>query len=281
MEFIVNLPANLPAILENNGEEIKAWLTECTQKYTTLVVTADAIKDAKDDKAKLNKLRAALEERRKEVKRDYLKPYEAFEAKYKELLKLIDEPIDNIDKQIKAFDEIEAQQKYDELTRCFEENRDGVPDELKLDQILNPKWRNKTMKLDALKNEITVRLQEIRNDIQELKQYYGSSQHYVAIVTKYREQYNKSDALAYAAYLQTQEQAVKEPEPMPEPQPEPMPEPVQQPQPVPQQPTQAAPAQPMPEPMMTGMFRVTGTRSQIIALRDFMKQSKIQFELVK
>ena len=79
MEFIAKIPDNLPEIIENNGEEVKAWLAEVMQKYDGLVVTPESIRSAKDDKAKLNKLRTALEERRKEVKRDYLAPYMAFE----------------------------------------------------------------------------------------------------------------------------------------------------------------------------------------------------------
>ena len=101
MEFIAKIPDNLPEIIENNGEEVKAWLREVMQKYEGLIVTPESIRSAKDDKAKLNKLRTALEERRKEVKRDYLAPYLAFEEQYKALLALIDAPIASIDTQIK------------------------------------------------------------------------------------------------------------------------------------------------------------------------------------
>jgi len=62
---------------------------------------------------------------------------------------------------------------------------------------------------------------------------------------------------------------VREPEPTPQPAYEPAPEPpVQEP---------SAPAQHL----LTGMFRVTGTKEQIIMLRDWMRHNKIQFEIVK
>ena len=97
----------------------------------------------------------------------------------------------------------------------------------------------------------------------------------------YMQGYDKACALAYAAALIQQEQRrqeaqraiqqpVREPEPTPPPAYEPTPEP-----PV-QQPVQA-----QNEPRITGVFRVTGTRQQIIALRDFMRANQIEFQIVK
>ena len=279
MEFIAKIPDNLPEIIENNSEEVKAWLGEVMQKYDGLVVTPESVKSAKEDKAKLNKLRTALEERRKEVKRDYLAPYMKFEEKYKEILALIDKPISAIDTQIKALDEQEQNLKYAHLQVCFEDyiSAMNVPIDVNFDRILNPKWKNKTMKADTLEKEIRDTLCRIKNDVEELRNYYAESPHYTAIMDCYKQSYDKSCALAYAAALIQQEQRrqeaqraaqqpVREPEPTPPPAYEPTPEP---------------PAQPQNEPKITGVFRVTGTRSQIIALRDFMRENQITFEIVK
>lgn len=278
MEFIAKIPDNLPEIIENNGEEVKAWLSDVMQKYDGLIVTPESIKSAKDDKAKLNKLRTALEERRKEVKRDYLAPYMKFEEKYKEILALIDKPISAIDSQIKALDEQEQNLKYAHLQVCFEDyiSAMNVPIDVNFDRILNPKWRNKTMKADALEKEIYDTLCRICNEVQELNSYYANSPHYTAIMNTYMQGYDKACALAYAAALIQQEQRkqaqkaaqqpVREPEPTPPPAYEPTPEP---------------PEQPQNEPKITGVFRVTGTRSQIIALRDFLRTNQIKFEIVK
>ena len=56
---------------------------------------------------------------------------------------------------------------------------------------------------------------------------------------------------------------------MPEPVPKPVPEPVPMPEPV------------QDEHLITGMFRVTGTRAQIQALSAFMKQNGIAFEVIR
>lgn len=284
MEFIAKIPDNLPEIIENNGEEVKAWLGDVIQKYEGLVVTPESMRSAKEDKAKLNKLRAALEERRKEVKRDYLAPYQRFEEKYKELLALIDKPIASIDTQIRALDEQEQKEKYSRLKAYFDDcmaSSLGVPVDVDFDRILNPKWKNKTMKADALEQEIYDTLCRIKDDVQELRDYYADSPHFTAIMNCYLQGYEKSCALAYAAALVQQEQRrrdaqraaqppVREPEPTPPPAYEPTPEPPVQ-----------EPVQPQNEPKITGVFRVIGTRAQIIALRDFMRANQIEFQIVK
>lgn len=281
MEFIAKIPDNLPEIIENNSEEVKAWLGEVMQKYDGLVVTPESVKSAKEDKAKLNKLRTALEERRKEVKRDYLAPYMKFEEKYKEILALIDKPISAIDTQIKALDEQEQQEKYTRIGQYFQEITKDLGFSVVLDKIIDPKWRNKTNPIEKICNALFERVEGIRADYAELQEYYSDSPHYTAIMNTYVQGYDKACALAYAAALIQQEQRrqeaqraaqqpAREPEPTPPPAYEPTPEP-----PV-QQPVQA-----QNEPRITGVFRVTGTRAQIIALRDFMRENQITFEIVK
>ena len=276
MEFkIITDLSVLPQVIETNGEELKAWLSEKLTQYNALVVTPETIKAAKDDKAKLSKLRTALEERRKEVKRQCMAPYEDFERKYKELLALIDEPIGKIDTQIKALDEQEQQEKYNRVKDyfgcCMSSSLD-VPIDVNFDRILNPKWKNKTIKADTLEKEIWDTLCRIKADVEELNSYYTGSPHYTAIMNTYVQGYDKACALAYAAALVQQEERRKAAQP-PAREPEPTPPPAYEPTPEP----------PVQEPsaLISGMFRVTGTKQQIIALRDFMRGNQITFEIVK
>ncbi len=61
MEFILKTDLNLlPKSIDFNFEEIKTELTGKLEYYNTLVVTEDAIKDAKKDKASLNSLKSAI-----------------------------------------------------------------------------------------------------------------------------------------------------------------------------------------------------------------------------
>ena len=69
-----------------NYEELKTEIQKKANDYMNLVYTADQIKDAKKDRANLRKFVTALENKRKEIKRQVMQPYTAFEEQEKELI---------------------------------------------------------------------------------------------------------------------------------------------------------------------------------------------------
>jgi len=77
----------------DNFDELKAYLERRLFEYRGLVYTPENLKEAKKDKATLTKLKKAIDERRKEIKRIYMEPYLTVEAQAKELAALIDEPL--------------------------------------------------------------------------------------------------------------------------------------------------------------------------------------------
>lgn len=266
MEFEVKTDLSvLPAVIESNADEVKAQLSQALEKYKTIAVTPETVKQAKSDKADLNKLRTAIEERRKEIKRQCLAPYEAFEVKCKEIISMIDEPIGIIDSQLKMITESVLIQKRDVLQEYFDNILASMEQDLgwiELSRILNPKWKNSTMKLDTLKKEIWDTVFRMSEEMQELQKIYGTSPLFPAIWGKYLESYDKGQTLAYAAILIQQEHE-RQPVPAPQPVAEPVQMPVQD------------------ERLISGTFRVTGTKAQLQALSTFMKQSNIQFEIVR
>lgn len=272
MEFKITTDlSQIPATVEFNFEELKADLAPRLGIYKNLLVTPDTIKEAKDDKAKLNKLRAAIEDKRKEIKKACMTPYEAFEVQCKEIVRMIDEPIKSIDEQIKTFEEQERKAKYERLEAYFMDCVADVDISIAFDRVLNPKWANKGMKEATLQQEICDRVIMIQKDFGELTRLYADSPHLTAVLGCYMQDYDKSAALAYAATLVQQEaqRAAKQAHSAPEP------EEVQVYTETPQN------AVSEPQKLISGTFRVRGTKAQIIALRDFMKQNGIHFEIVK
>ena len=81
----------IPQKIDFNSEELKSELAPKLKFYKNLVVTEDSIKDAKSDRAKLNKLKSAFEDKRKEMKKICLAPYEELEKECKENTSMIDE----------------------------------------------------------------------------------------------------------------------------------------------------------------------------------------------
>ena len=283
----------IPKVIDWNHEELKTALRSQLEVYKNLVVTPDAIKSAKSDRANLNKLATAVEEYRKDVKRRCLEPYNELETKCKELVGIIKEPIEAIDTQVKAFEEQEKDEKYKALKEFFDGKVGDMADTVEFDKILDPKWSNKTKGLEELKGSLEDHIDRVREELKKLEEQFGDVPYKVAVVNKYLESYNYSAALVEATTLkfryeqeqkkkQAAEEALKKAEQQKQEaqaRPEP-PAPVEAPEPVPETGTQPEP-QTASEPVGTVSFSVKGTKSQIIALREFMKSNGIQFAVIR
>ncbi len=154
--------------IEWNHEAIKKELAEKVKHYQTLVYTDAQIRDAKADRAKLNKFVQALETKRKEIKKQCLTPYEAFEKQMKEVIGIVNEPIQLIDKQIKGYEEEKRIEKRVAIDSFF---IGANPFSwLKIEQIFNEKWLNATVSLETVKKEIESRIEQIEKDFATLEQ---------------------------------------------------------------------------------------------------------------
>lgn len=156
----------LPEELKFNFEELKTELAEKVKTYETMVYTDDQIKQAKTDKANLNKLKKALNDERIRREREYMEPFNQFKEKINDIISIIDKPIAVIDKQIKAADDKRKADKQLEIGSLFVVKR--FPDWVRIDMIQDPSWLNATtsMKqiednLDGWKNRISEELKTI------------------------------------------------------------------------------------------------------------------------
>ena len=155
-----------PEVITFNYDELKAELTEKVKTYETMVYTDDQIKEAKTDRANLNKLKKALNDERIRCEREYMEPFNQFKQKINEIIAVIDKPIAVIDKQIKAADDKRKADKQLEIGSLFVVKR--FPDWVRIDMIQDPSWLNATtsMKqiednLDGWKNRISEELKTI------------------------------------------------------------------------------------------------------------------------
>ena len=154
--------------IEFNHEEIKQELALRLEKYRGLVYTEETIKEAKADRATLNKFKDAIETRRKEIKKACLKPYEDFEAKIKEIVAMIDEPIKAIDEQIKAYEQAKKDVKLAAIKQFFLDNVADLEGLVPFEKIMNTKWLNVAYKETDIQKEITDFLERVRNDLDVL-----------------------------------------------------------------------------------------------------------------
>lgn len=152
-----------------NFKEIKEALALQMTAYTTLEVTEEGQKEAKSDLATLRKIRKAVDDQRKAVKNEFMTPYTEFESEVKDLLAVIDEPINMIDSKLKEFDEKRIAEKQEHLHQLYEEGVGEYAEYLPYHMLASPKWNNATCKDTEIKYEISEAVLKVKTDIETIK----------------------------------------------------------------------------------------------------------------
>jgi hypothetical protein len=143
--------SQVPGRIEFNYEEIKANLAAQMELYKDIQLTEETSAEGKSDIATLRKIKKAIDDKRKEVKNDCLKPYTEFEAKAKELIGLIDEPINLIDKQVTVFEEKRKAEKKEKIRTTYNELIGSLGEYLPFDKIYDSKWENVSASMKSIK----------------------------------------------------------------------------------------------------------------------------------
>ena len=187
--------------IEWNYEELKSELSQKLEDYKGLVYTEEQIKEAKADRAKLNALATAIDSKRKELKKQCLQPYEAFEAQIKDLLALIKEPVSLIDTQIKDFEEEKKKKKLEEVKALFEKLKTEAGEELEFisfEQVFEDRFLNASTSLKQVETVINNIFNSVKcnlKTIAELKDYTFEA------TEVYKETLNLNTALEKAKYM--------------------------------------------------------------------------------
>lgn len=156
--------------IEWNNEELKEAISAKVQDYKGLQYTEETIKEAKKDKATLNKLRDAIETERKRIKKQCMAPYELFEKQVKEVLAIIDEPIHLIDSQIKEVEEQRRLEKKQKVLEIYEENIGNLKGILPFAKVFKNEYLNVSKSLKSITEEITVLISKVNQDMDVIEE---------------------------------------------------------------------------------------------------------------
>lgn len=162
MELRVNEVA-IPEKISFNYEELKAELTEKVAFYETLVYTDDQVKDAKADRATLNKLKKTLNDERIRREKEYMQPFNEFKAQVNEIIGIIDKPIAVIDKQVKEFEDQKKANKQNAIEELFATI--GFQNFVTLEKIWDPKWLNASVSMKSIEEQMRSRMYQIGDDV--------------------------------------------------------------------------------------------------------------------
>lgn len=155
-------------VIKWNKEELEAAVRHKIAAYQNVVYTEDNMKQAKADRAELNKLTKAIEERRKMVKKIINEPYEVFEAELKEILALIQEPVGIIDRQVKAFEDQQKEEKKKSIQKSYDEVIGDLAEVLPFERVFDIRYLNQTYKLATAQAEVKAKVEKVRTDLETI-----------------------------------------------------------------------------------------------------------------
>jgi hypothetical protein len=167
MELQVNA-IQIPESITFNYEEIRNELESTMKRYETMVYTAEQMKEAKADRASLNRLKKALNDERIRLERVYMKPFSDFKLKITELVALIEKPCGLIDKQVKEYEEQQKEKKREAVEAAF--SAAGFPDWLNIDQIFNQSWLNASCTMKTVESDLAAMREMIEKELAALSE---------------------------------------------------------------------------------------------------------------
>lgn len=173
METQINV-IEKPGIYEITGyDELKATLSDYVSQYADAkfdCTKKESRQAAKGIMADLRSKKAQIEDKRKEIKKSALNPYNEFADKCKELTGMIDKTVSGIDKQLKDWDAEQKEKKQESLEKKFGELtspdfRELVP----FSYVLDQKWLNQSTSTTKATSEMVQKIHKAKEEIASIE----------------------------------------------------------------------------------------------------------------
>ena len=276
MELIVQEIAK-PQPIQFNYEELKAELTTRVADYKTVVYTANNIREAKADRAKLNALKKSLNDERLRLEKEYMEPFTVFKAQVTDLVMIVDDAAKAIDKQVKDYEDLQKKEKAEGIAALFDSIVSPEIPWLDLQQIWNEKWLNATCKVKQIETDFANAVSRIKSDMEmlgRLPEYSFEAQE------NYKKTLDVNGAIRQADYLKSLADAKAAAEEaarhttMNE-------ETVKQDEPIVYMPEPSEPNTGDSERREWVSFRAYLSMDEAVALNKFMKTNQIKFEQIR
>lgn len=209
-EITVNVKQD-PGKVSWNYEEIKRRLREDLQIYKTTVYTDDTIRSAKADIAYLRKLASQINDRKKDIKAVYLEPYDRFEAQVKEILALIDEPIQAINEQLADYERRRKEKVRAEILAYWQMKSADLPEEIRekaYQKIYDTRWENATASKKTWHDGIDNGVMQIQKDLETITSF--QSEFEPEMIQTYYLGFSLADAMRKMRDLEDQKRRILE-----------------------------------------------------------------------
>lgn len=189
--------------LVTNAKEIRDMVKESLPRYDISNYNDDNIAQAKKDKATLNKAAKALNSRRIEIEKEFMKPFGEFKEIISETVGLIGECSSKIDAVVKQNEQRYKDAKLKDIRAYF----DGVNgQQVNFNKVFKSEWLNKSASMKLVCADIDSILAKTGSDLSALR---GFDEDFDVLRTYYMETLDISSTLEYANRLKKQREMAR------------------------------------------------------------------------
>ena len=176
MKEVVEVKVNKSlGTIDSNLDAVKASIESYIKDYENYVVSEDTVKDSKQLVTDLRKQKNALDDERKQIKKDWNVPFTEWEKKAKDVIALYDKPILLINDQLLKFEEDRKSKKradirvaYMEVVAAIDMNNE-LEDFCPIEKIYDSKWEKASVSMKSIKEEIQQKLEAVGMQIDTIR----------------------------------------------------------------------------------------------------------------
>lgn len=147
-------------------ETYKKQALDVAEYVKSIKVNDENVKDAKKLLAKVNKSIKSLEDRRIEIKKEMLIPYQEFETQIKEIVGIVKEADEIVRGQVKVLEEIERDIKREKLEEIWDVRTEMYDfGFVMFQEFIEPRHLNKTVTISTVEAEMVEFLERVQKDL--------------------------------------------------------------------------------------------------------------------
>lgn len=176
-----------------NKDEVQKNLDELLASYTGRVYTPESIKDAKADRATVNKWDRQLGAALTAAKRLYTDPLEEFQKSIREMQTQCKKVSGAIDQQVKAVEQAQREEKASTLRLVYRDCIGELEPLLTFERLLVPQCLNKTFDLAQAEKELRKAVETRREELRLIRETCGEDTE--PCTTEYLRNLSVNDAL--------------------------------------------------------------------------------------
>lgn len=190
--------------ITDNMAEIKEYALEMKRYYENLVFNEEQVKEAKDERANVNKVYKKVADYRKDTVDKFNKPLEKFIKTAKETESILKEASNCIDVQIKKYEEEEKQTKKKECEELFDNLVGDLSELISFEKVFDNRWLNKTTKMTEVEQDIKNIIEKVNTGLQAIKEL--DSEFETELINTFLTDYDLSKAIMKNTQLKAQKE---------------------------------------------------------------------------